>query len=152
MTRRQGTKRTAIAADTGRRPGQAGPAAALVAGLGLVLAAGPAAASQHGNEWVHSRAFKGQVYVMFQDHMSLYTFDDDPPGQSTCTGDCARRWPPAILKAGTPLGEGYGLIRRPDGRMQATFRGKPLYLFSGDRRPGDTNGDGIDGKWRLARP
>jgi len=122
----------------------------------LVLAAlgagSPALADQHGNDYVHSREFRGQVYVMYQTHMSLYTYDRDPVGQSTCYGACAETWIPAVLDDGVKLGRNYSLIRREDGSYQAAFRGKPLYLYSGDRKVGDINGDGIDGVWRLARP
>ncbi|PHQ80606.1 MAG: hypothetical protein COB65_11060 [Thalassobium sp.] len=84
--------------------------------------------------------------------MSLYTYDMDQPGVSNCTGDCTSVWKPALLDAGTALGENYTLVTRDDGTQQAAFRGQPLYLFTGDAKPGDTNGDGLDGLWRLARP
>jgi len=114
--------------------------------------ASPALADSHGNEFVHSRTNNGQLYMMYQSHMSLYTLDDDPIGSSTCYGDCAQNWPPALLPEGTPLGENYSLIQRDDGRFQVAFKSHPLYLFSGDTSIGETNGDGVDGLWRLARP
>lgn len=120
--------------------------------LGLAFFAATARADSHGNEFVHSRPFKGQVYIMYRDHMSLYTYDRDQPGISNCTGDCTSVWTPALLAAGTELGENYSLIERGDGSFQAAFRARPLYLYTGDRKPGDINGDGIDGVWRLARP
>ena len=120
--------------------------------LALTLIAGTAAADSHGNAYVHSREFKGVVYLMYQDHMSLYTYDNDKKGVSTCYGTCAKNWMPAVLDKGTPLGEGYTLIKRKDGTMQAAFRGQPLYLSSEDWNVGDMNGDGIDGVWHLARP
>lgn len=127
--------------------------AALSVTLIATLATAPAAlADAHGNKWVHSREFQGETYVMYYNHMALYTYDEDARGKSNCTGECAEKWPPAVLDPGTPLGEGYSLIEREDGRMQAAFRGRPLYLWSGDSRPGDRGGDGLGGKWRLARP
>ena len=127
-------------------------AMAAVLALGLAMSGAPASAESHGNEYVHSRQFNGQVYVMYQDHMSLYTFDRDQVGISNCSGECASVWKPAVLDAGVELGENYSIIERADGSMQAAFRGKPLYLYAGDSKPGDINGDGIDGVWRLARP
>ena len=121
-------------------------------GVCWVMLAPTVHADSHGNAHVHSREFKGQVYVMYHDHMSLYTYDNDALGVSTCVADCAQTWMPALLPAGTELGENYSLIVRDDGSMQAAFRGMPLYLYSGDARPGDINGDGVDGLWRLARP
>jgi len=118
----------------------------------LLLLPVAAMANQHGNKFVHSREYQGQVYVMYQNHMALYTYDKDGKGVSNCTNNCAEIWPPATFRQGTKMGAGYSLMKRPDGRFQATFRGKPLYLFSGDKKIGDRKGDGIGGVWRLARP
>ena len=112
----------------------------------------PADADSHGNKYVHSREFQGQVYVMYQDHMALYTYNKDEPGVSKCTDGCTKTWTPALLEAGTKLGANYSLVEREDGTMQAAFRGMPLYLYVGDSNPGDINGDGVDGEWHLARP
>ncbi len=123
--------------------------AALVA---LGIGAGAASAASHGNSLVHSREFRGQVYMMNQQHLSLYYYDQDGVGVSNCYGECAVNWPPVILDANTSLGENYSLIERSDGTMQAAFMGQPLYLFKGDKSPGDINGDGVGGVWRLAKP
>lgn len=120
--------------------------------LALAVIAGSAAAESHGNAYVHSREYQGVVYLMYQDHMTLYTYDKDRKGVSNCYDDCAEKWTPALLPKGTPLGKNYTLIRRRDGTMQAAFRGKPLYLSSEDWDVGDINGDGIDDLWHLARP
>jgi len=125
----------------------------IIATVGILAAvATVASANQHGNKYVPSRAYQGQVYVMYQNHMSLYTYDKDQAGVSNCYGACAKAWPPAYLGKNTPLGKNYGLIKRDDGGWQATFRGKPLYLYSKDKSIGDINGDGVGGVWRLAKP
>lgn len=126
--------------------------AALAATLVLGLGAGAALAASHGNNLVHSREFRGQVYMMNQTHFSLYYFDNDTAGVSNCYGECAVNWPPVLLDANADLGENYSLIERSDGTMQAAFKGQPLYLFKGDKNVGDTNGDGVGGVWRLAKP
>ncbi len=117
-----------------------------------LLLAGPALADSHGNALVHSRAFNGQTYMMYQTHMSLYTYDADGENRSACSGACAETWPAATLPKGSALGENYALFQRPDGSWQIAYKGRPLYLYAGDARPGDINGDGIGGLWHLARP
>ena len=120
--------------------------------VSLTIGTTAALAGEHGNKYVHSRLNNGQVYVMYQNHMSLYTFDKDEIGQSNCYDECAVKWPPALVKADTPLGESYSAIKRKDGTLQAAFRGMPLYFWSGDKKIGDIKGDGIGGVWRLAKP
>jgi predicted lipoprotein with Yx(FWY)xxD motif len=120
--------------------------------LALALAPGAALAAAHGNELVHSRKFKGQVYMMQENHLSLYFYAGDEPGVSNCYDECAEKWPPVLLPAGTKLGENYTLIERRDGTFQAAYKGRPLYRYYKDSRPGDINGDGIGGVWSLARP
>jgi predicted lipoprotein with Yx(FWY)xxD motif len=77
---------------------------------------------------------------------------------SSCTGSCAANWPPLTVKSGTKVVGGTGVkgtfatITRADGTHQVTYRGKPLYYFSGDGSAGDTNGQGIGGVWYVARP
>jgi predicted lipoprotein with Yx(FWY)xxD motif/uncharacterized membrane protein YphA (DoxX/SURF4 family) len=74
--------------------------------------------------------------------VALYAFTRDPRGgKSTCYADCARAWPPYIVKARPGAGSGVrgalsGTVRRADGRLQATYNGRPLYYYVGDRQPG----------------
>ena len=43
-------------------------------------------------------------------------------------------------------------VRRPDGRTQVTYRGRPLYTFTEDTKPGDVKGNGFKdvGTWLAA--
>ena len=120
--------------------------------LTLAIGAGISLADSHGNKFVHSRTSGGQIYIMYQNHMSLYTYENDDLGVSSCYGECAVSWPPALLPANTVLGENYSLVKRSDGAMQAAFKGQPLYLSVLDENVGETNGDGIGGVWFLGRP
>lgn len=85
--------------------------------------------------------------------MTLYTFDRDQAGsgRSVCNGPCATNWPPLFADKGTPSGD-WTVIRRDDGRMQWAYKGKPLYFWVKDQKPGDRTGDGFNGVWRVARP
>ena len=85
--------------------------------------------------------------------MTLYTFDRDTmAGKSACNGNCPNVWPPlAANDADKPSGD-YAIITRDDGKKQWTYRGKPLYLFSKDKMPGDQTGDGFLNIWHIAKP
>lgn len=80
--------------------------------------------------------------------MTVYTFDKDSTGRSNCYGDCAAAWPP-VAAGSMPARPELGAISRDDGTMQAAYQGKPLYLFAGDRKPGDVNGDNLQGVWHV---
>jgi predicted lipoprotein with Yx(FWY)xxD motif len=88
--------------------------------------------------------------------LTLYWFAMDTPASSACTGACAAAWPPVTgmpqLASGVALNGKLGEIKRPDGTMQATYNGHPLYAFQGDRAPGQTNGNGLTGfgaRWSV---
>ena len=118
----------------------------------FILSSTLALAESHGNALVHSREFRGQVYMMYQNHMSLYFYDKDGVNISNCYGECEKQWSAATLPADSKMPENYRLFERKDGTMQIAFKGKPLYLYSGDKKVGDINGDGAEGVWRLAKP
>ncbi len=77
--------------------------------------------------------------------MTVYLFEKDSGGTSSCAEACATAWPPLAVTGSPAAGEGIdaaklGTITRPDGSTQVTYIGHPLYLFSGDAKPGDTKG------------
>jgi predicted lipoprotein with Yx(FWY)xxD motif len=80
---------------------------------------------------------------------TVYWFAKDNSTTSACAGACATAWPPVLgmprAASGVKLGGTLGEIQRPDGTMQATYDGHPLYLFAGDRAPGQASGNGVDG-------
>jgi len=118
----------------------------------LALSTGIAAAASHGNSNVMSGKVAGEVYIMNETHMAVYTYDKDEPGVSNCYGPCADKWPPVLLDADADMPESYTLIKRKDGNMQVAYKNQPLYLWVGDAKIGDMKGDGVGGVWRLARP
>lgn len=91
---------------------------------------------------------------------ALYMFAADSHGKSACTGACTTYWPPLTVHgkaavAGSAKAADLGLITRSDGSKQVTYAGHPLYYYAGDRKPGDTNGQGSNNfgaKWWLLAP
>ena len=85
--------------------------------------------------------------------MTLYTFAKDSGGKSACNGKCAVNWPPLMAASGEKGGAGYSMIKRDDGKMQWAYKGKPLYTWVKDKKPGDITGDGVlNGAWQIAKP
>jgi predicted lipoprotein with Yx(FWY)xxD motif len=86
--------------------------------------------------------------------MTLYTFDRDAAGsgKSACNGPCAANWPPLMAAAGAKAAGDYTIVTRDDGSQQWAYKGKPLYVWSKDAKPGDRTGDGFNNAWRVARP
>jgi predicted lipoprotein with Yx(FWY)xxD motif len=86
---------------------------------------------------------------------TLYSLSAERNGRFICDESaCLSLWKPLTVPAGVrPIGPvPLGTIVRPDGRTQVTFRGLPLYRFSGDTRRGDAAGEGIRdvGVWHAA--
>ncbi len=84
--------------------------------------------------------------------MTLYTFDKDAAGMSNCVDACALNWPPLTAAAGAMAEGDYTTIKRADGSMQWAYKGKPLYLWMKDAKPGDTTGEGFKDVWHAAKP
>ena len=82
--------------------------------------------------------------------MTIYTFDKDVAGsgKSSCNGECATMWPPVPLTV-TWIESPYSIVTRDDGSKQLAYKGRPLYLFAGDTRPGERKGDKMNGVWHV---
>lgn len=85
--------------------------------------------------------------------MTLYTFDKDAAGsgKSECNGPCAANWPPLLAAADAQPSGDYTIITRADGAKQWAYKGKPLYLWIKDTKPGERSGEGFNNVWRVAR-
>ncbi len=134
-----------------------------IAGAAAVLALGTASAAYAAaSEEEILRMFipaeislikDGDEYL-FQSEAAVpfYTFDDDEPGVSNCTGTCAETWWPVRAKKSDARAQGpWSLIERDDGRSQWAYKGQPIYYYLHDQ-PGTSAGDGIDGKWHVLKP
>ena len=84
--------------------------------------------------------------------MTLYTFDKEEMGKIVCTDACAQNWPPMAASMMDKAAGDYGMIKRPDGSMQWTYKGKALYHWGKDMKAGDTMGEGFKDMWHVARP
>lgn len=92
---------------------------------------------------------------------TLYVFEADKAKKSTCEGDCAMAWPPALVTGKPQAGTGgvkanlLSTTARSDGTKQVMYDGHPLYTFKEDMKPGDTNGQDLTAfgaKWFVIGP
>jgi predicted lipoprotein with Yx(FWY)xxD motif len=97
-------------------------------------------------------------FLVGPDGRTLYLFTPDSANTSTCEGGCAETWPPLSVDAGATPTAGDGVtgtlstFARSDGGLQVAIDGVPLYYFATDAAPGDTNGQGVGGKWFVVSP
>ena len=119
------------------------------------------AASSGGAAKVHTVGLgngRDGAYLTGEGGMTLYVFGNDSASTSTCDGDCATAWPPFTIAKGDSLKGAGGVtepltaITRSDGSLQVAYARSPLYYYSGDKAPGDTNGQGFGDVWFIAQP
>jgi predicted lipoprotein with Yx(FWY)xxD motif len=100
-----------------------------------------------------SSSVGGTILVNAQG-MTLYHLSGEQNGKFICTSSaCVGVWHPLTVAAGsTPTGvSALATVKRPDGTVQVTYKGTPLYTFAQDQSPGQTNGQGIKdvGTWSV---
>ena len=118
----------------------------VVAGLALVVTATGSAAGSAAT--VKTRHGKLGTFLVGTNGRTLYLFEKDRRGTSRCAGLCATYWPPLLTSGKSVATKGakralLGTVRRADGARQVTYAGHPLYVFFGDARSGQTNGEGL---------
>ena len=102
----------------------------------------------------------GGVYLTGASGRALYLWMADTGDKSSCSGACAKAWPPLLTKATPTVAGGVtasdiGTITRSNGTKQVTYKGHPLYYFIGDHSAGSVSGQGSDSfgaKWWLLAP
>lgn len=100
------------------------------------------------------------TYLTDSSGYALYILSSDPSNKSTCSGACAAVWPPLVVTGTPSVASGVssadvGTITRSSGHIQLTYNHHPLYTFTHDTAPGQTNGEGIKafgGTWMLMSP
>ncbi len=87
--------------------------------------------------------------------MTLYHYSPEKGGQVECVGSCVAQWPPFTVTIGEKPVAGPGVVGRlsttvrPDGGIQVTYDGLPLYRYRKDTVPGEASGEGLGGMWTV---
>jgi predicted lipoprotein with Yx(FWY)xxD motif len=120
-------------------------ASAPAAGASNAASSAPASASASGGT-LSMTTINGTAVVTNASGKTLYWFVPDTSTTSKCTGACATYWPPVVgpVTAGSGVTGTVGVITRPDGTMQATYDGHPLYTYVGDSAAGQAKGNGLN--------
>jgi predicted lipoprotein with Yx(FWY)xxD motif len=131
--------------------------AAVALVTGLIVAVGVANAALVSVHSTQNTAL-GKILVSASGR-TLYHDSLEKQNLVKCTGACAAEWPPLVIAAGAKPVAGSGVtasmlgtVKRFDGKLQVTYGGKPLYLFSGDKKAGDVKGQGTGGIWHALTP
>jgi predicted lipoprotein with Yx(FWY)xxD motif len=153
MATENGSTRTGLAALLAK-----GTIATIALGAGAVAVstlAFPPPASAKGVALVLKTEHVGKVGTVLATGtgLTLYRYTVDPAGKATCTGACAKVWPPLLLPKGVthvkaPHGvKGLTAIRVHGGRLQVFFHNHALYSFASDTKKGEATGQGVENDW-----
>jgi predicted lipoprotein with Yx(FWY)xxD motif len=126
-------------------------AAAGVAAAAVVTHPRSLAVSSSGSLVTLHKTSLGKVLAT-SSGMTLYLYTPDPKGKSVCNAGCDTTWPPLTTKGKPHAGMGLkqsllGTTRRSNGKLQVTYKGHPLYRFTGDAKAGQDKGEGYGGIW-----
>jgi predicted lipoprotein with Yx(FWY)xxD motif len=96
----------------------------------------------------------GKTILVNRQGLTLYSLSVERHGRFICkNAACLSLWKPLVVAKGVkPTGvSGLGTVKRPDGRIQVSYHGGPLYRFVQDRKRGDVKGNGFKdvGTWRV---
>lgn len=104
----------------------------------------------------------GNNYLANIDGMAIYYNKNDTRGSasaspiSSCNGQCLNTWPifdgAQVIAPSLINPNDFSEFNRPDGSAQLSYKGWPLYLYSGDIQSGDSKGDGLNKIWYMAKP
>jgi predicted lipoprotein with Yx(FWY)xxD motif len=128
----------------------------LAAALAVLLGATAAQAGQASKRVVEEaeNATLGRTVLTNLNGRTLYSLSVEKNGHFVCTGVCLSSWRPLLIPKGVkPKGPvKLSTVQRPNGKVQVTYKGRPLYRFYGDPKAGEANGEGIKdvGTWHAA--
>jgi predicted lipoprotein with Yx(FWY)xxD motif len=128
----------------------------LAAAAAAALAAGASAVRADAKPVVVLKTKQFGPVLATKGHLALYTWNKEKDKKVHCTGACEKAWPAITVPSGTMVAKHvagamgvFGTIKRPDGRTQVTFDGRPLYTYHGDT-PTKILCNGVDG-WFVVK-
>jgi predicted lipoprotein with Yx(FWY)xxD motif len=137
-----------------RRNSLIGGAVVIAAAAVIAVAALSSASATGSTSTVKTGRALGKTVLVNRAGLTLYSLSAETKGRFICTGSCVSVWHPLVVRHGQkPTGaHSLATIRRPGGQTQVTYKGKPLYTFSGDHKRGDAKGEGFKdvGVWHAA--
>jgi len=138
-----------------KRTSLIGGAAVIAAAVVIAVAAlASASSSSSSAATVKTGHALGKTVLVNRAGRTLYSLSAETDGRFICTGACVSLWHPLLISgAHKPTGaHSLSTVRRPNGQTQVTYKGKPLYTFTGDHKRGDAKGEGFKdvGVWHTA--
>ena len=129
--------------------------------ISLALAAAflvPAAAAAPAAPVTKIRAAGFGTVLARRDRQALYYWQVEKRAGNRirCVGRCAALWPPLLVGSGSAVPRRvagikgtFGVIRRPNGKLQVTHNGLPVYTYVHEG-PGEVRCDNVGG-WFVVR-
>lgn len=118
----------------------------------------PASSASSGSVTIKTARGSAGIWLTDQAGRTLYIYTVDKGSTSACYGSCATAWPPLLATGSVTVNGQFlnqslvGSTQRTDGTTQVTYGGRPLYYFVGDKSPGQTKGQGLQGVWFIVGP
>ncbi len=102
----------------------------------------------------------GTILAAGPKRLTVYLFEADKGTTSSCSGACAKVWPPVTTEgkptaSGSAVSADLGTTMRSDGTEQVTYKGHPLYFYDDDKDSGDAYGEGskaFGASWYVLKP
>lgn len=132
----------------------------VIAALAVALAAAPAALARPDATVapvIKQKDSRFGYILATRGHKALYYWNVEKRDLKVhCTGACARAWPPLIVRSAVAVPRTvagirgiFGVIRRPDGRLQVTHNRLPIYTYAHEA-PNQVLCNNVDG-WFVVR-
>jgi predicted lipoprotein with Yx(FWY)xxD motif len=128
----------------------------IAAAAALVLTSSPPAATRPAVIKYQDDQFGPILATPKKQALYYWNREKRAGGKIRCTGACVRLWPPLYVKSRAAVAKRikgikgtFGVIRRPNGRLQITHNGLPVYTYAHEG-PTQVLCDDVDG-WFVVR-